>query len=64
MEQRQSSMRVAGIDVGKHHAATAQVEAVKAAQDPRLADLAERLTCYEQITDQAAELKTFLESVS
>lgn len=45
-------------------AATAQVEAVKAAQDPRLADLAERLTCYEQITDQAAELKTFLESVS
>jgi transposase len=44
-------------------AATAQVEAVKAAQDPRLAELAERLTAYEQITDQAAELKTFLESV-
>jgi transposase len=45
-------------------AATTQVEAVKAAQDPRLAELAERLTAYEQITDQAAELKTFLESVS
>lgn len=44
-------------------AATAQVEAVKAAQDPRLAELAERLTAYEQITDQAAQLKTFLESV-
>jgi transposase len=43
--------------------ATAQVEAVKAAQDPRLAALAERLTAYERITDQAAELKTFLESV-
>lgn len=45
-------------------AATAQVEAVKAAQDPRLVELAERLTAYEQITDQAAELKTFLESVT
>lgn len=43
--------------------ATAQVEAVKAAQDPRLTELAERLSAYEQITDQAAELKTFLESV-
>lgn len=45
-------------------AATTQVDAVKAAQDPRLAELAERLTAYEQITDQAAELKTFLESVT
>lgn len=44
-------------------AATAQVDAVRAAQDPRLAELADRLTAYEQITDQAAELKTFLESV-
>lgn len=44
-------------------AATAQVDAVKAAQDPRLVDLAERLTAYEQITAQAAELKTFLETV-
>jgi transposase len=45
-------------------AATAQVEAVKAAQDPRLVELAERLTAYEQITDQVVELKTFLESVT
>lgn len=45
-------------------AATAQVEAVRAAQDPRLADLAERLTAYEQITDHAAQLKTFLEHVT
>jgi transposase len=45
-------------------AATAQVDSVKAAQDPRLTELAERLTAYEQITDQAAELKTFLESVT
>jgi transposase len=44
-------------------AATAQVTRVKAAQDPRLAALSERLTVYEQITDKAAELKTFLESV-
>ena len=44
--------------------ATAQTDTVKAAQDPRLIDLAERLTTYEQITDQAAELKTFLESVT
>ena len=40
-------------------AATAQVDAVRAAQDPRLQALAERLTAYEQITDQAAQLKTF-----
>ena len=45
-------------------AATAQVEAAKAAQDPRLVELAERLTAYEQITDQIVELKTFLESVT
>jgi transposase len=44
-------------------AATAQVDAVRAAQDPRLRALAERLTAYEQITDQAAEMKTFLETV-
>jgi transposase len=45
-------------------AATSQVEAVKAAQDLRLVELAERLTAYEQITDQIVELKTFLESVT
>ena len=45
-------------------AATAQVDTVRAAQDTRLVDLAQRLTAYEQVTDQAAELKTFLESVT
>ena len=37
---------------------------MKAAQDPRLVELAQRLTAYEQITDLAAELKGFLESVA
>ena len=45
-------------------AATAQIDAVRAAQDPRLTELAEWLTAYEQITDQAAQLKTFLEHVT
>jgi transposase len=45
-------------------AATAQTDAVRAAQDPRLAGLAERLTAYEQITDKAADLKAFLEHVT
>lgn len=45
-------------------AATAQVDAVRAAQDPRLVELAERLTAYEQITDLAAQLKTSLEHVT
>ena len=45
-------------------AATARVETVRAASDPRLIERAERLTAYEQITDQAAELKTFMEHVS
>jgi len=45
-------------------AATTQVEAVRAAQDPRLQELAERLTAYEQITDQLAALKTFMEHVT
>lgn len=45
-------------------AATAQVDTVKAAQDPRLVELAQRLTAYEQITDQIVELKTFLESIT
>lgn len=38
-------------------AATAQVEAVKAAADPVLSDLAEQLTVYEQLADVAAQLK-------
>jgi len=45
-------------------AATAQIEAVRAAKDPRLTELAERLTAYEQISDQAATLRTFMEHVT
>jgi transposase len=45
-------------------AATAQVDTVRAAQDPRLVALAERLTIYEQVTDLAAQLKTGLEHVT
>jgi transposase len=45
-------------------AATVQVDAVRAAQDPGLRDLAERLTAYEQITDQLAELRGFMEHVT
>ena len=45
-------------------AATARLDTVRAASDPRLAELAERLTAYEQITDQAAQLKTFMEHVT
>jgi transposase len=51
------------LDAALIAAATAQVDTVKAAQDPRLRELAERLTAYEQITGQAAQLKTFLEQV-
>ena len=49
------------IDAALIAAATAQVDQVKAASDPRLRDLADRLTAYEQISDQLAELKGFLE---
>jgi transposase len=52
------------IDAGLIAAATAQVDAVKAAQDPRLAALAERLTAYEQVSDQLAGLKAFMEHVT
>ncbi|MCA3720471.1 IS110 family transposase [Phenylobacterium sp.] len=44
--------------------ATAKAETVRAAQDPRLAELAERLTAYEQVADRIAGLKTFLEHVT
>lgn len=52
------------LDAALIAAATAQVEAVRAAQDPRLTELAERLTAYEQIADQAADLKVFMEHVA
>jgi len=51
------------LDAALIAAATAQVDTVRAAQDPRLRELAERLTAYEQVTGQAAQLKTFLEQV-
>lgn len=45
-------------------AVTAQVDRVKAAADPRLQAMAEWMTAYEQVADQLAELKTFMEHVS
>src|SRR3989344_5318407 len=43
--------------------ATAQVDTVKAAADPRLRELAERLTAYEQAADLATLLKTQMEHI-
>jgi len=45
-------------------AATVRIDTVRAASDPRLVELAERLTAYEQISDQLAQLKTFMEHVT
>lgn len=52
------------LDAALIAAATAQVDAVKAIADPRHQDLAERLTAYEQVSDQLAELRGFMEHVS
>lgn len=52
------------LDAALIAAATAQVDKVKAAADPQLAALAERLTAYEQVSDQAARLRTFMEHVT
>lgn len=52
------------IDARLIAAATVQVDAVKAAADPRLTELAERVTAYEQISDLLAQLKTTMEHVS
>lgn len=52
------------LDAALIAAATAQVDAVRAASDPRLNQLAERLTAYEQMSDQAAQMKTYLEHVT
>ena len=51
------------LDAALIAAATAQVDTVRAAQDPRLAELAQRLTAYEQVSDQVAQMKTFMEHV-
>ena len=42
-------------------AATAHRDGLKAAADPRLAELAERLTAYEQATELVSQIKTHLE---
>lgn len=52
------------IDARLIAAATTQVDAVKAAADPLLAELAEWMTAYEQAADQLAQLKTCLEQVT
>jgi transposase len=52
------------LDAALIAAATAQVDTIRAAADPRLQDLAERMTAYEQISDQLAQLKTFMEHIS
>ena len=52
------------LDAALIAAATAQVDTVRAAQDPRLTELAERLTAYEQITDAIVQLKCGLEHVT
>lgn len=43
--------------------ATAQVDAVRAAADPRLGELAERMTAYEQAADLVTLLKTQMEHI-
>jgi transposase len=52
------------IDAALIAAATAQVDQVRAASDGRLQELADRLTAYEQISDQLAQLKGFMEHVT
>ncbi|CAN7204706.1 IS110 family transposase [Rhizobium sp. LjRoot98] len=44
--------------------ATAQADTVRAAADPRMADLSERLTAYEQASELATLLKTQMEHLS
>jgi transposase len=52
------------IDARLIAAATAQVDAVKAANDPRLVELAERMTAYDQASDAVARLKVCREHVT
>jgi len=52
------------IDAAVIAAATAQVDTVRAANDPELLDLCERLTAYEQAAEVAVQFKTFLEHVT
>jgi len=51
------------IDAAVIAAATAQTDLVRAAADPQLVELADRLTAYEQAAELVAQLKTMLEHV-
>lgn len=56
--QRAKSDRIDAVIIA---AATAQAETLTAARPPLLQELAERLTAYEQISDQLARTKSFRE---
>mgnify|MGYP001239158481 CR=1 FL=1 len=49
------------LDAALIAAATAQVDTVRAAADPRLQELAEWMTAYEQVSHQLASFKAFME---
>jgi transposase len=49
------------LDAGLIAAATAQIDAVKAAADPYLSGLAERMTAYDQASDILAQTRTYRE---
>lgn len=51
------------IDARLIAAATARLDTARACADPALADLAERLTAYEQVADLAGQLRNALEHV-
>lgn len=52
------------IDARLIAAATARLDTVRACADPALADLAERLTAYEQVADLIGQLRNGLEHVA
>lgn len=52
------------IDAQTIAAATARVETLKAARDPLLAEMAERLSLYEHFADKLADLKIFRSSLT
>jgi transposase len=52
------------IDAAVIAAATAQIDTVRAASDPLLVELGDRLTAYEQAAELLAQLKTMLEHVA
>lgn len=52
------------IDAAVIAAATAQTDLVRAAADPQLVELADRLTAYEQAAELVAQMKSMLEHVA